>query len=194
MFYFFWRGVAESNTSGWAWALIAGSVAAAVQFFRGPLIDPGGFGLSRWMSGFMDIVALPVLAPLFVYLLLFYLKIIAGNADFAGFTLLWLIPGAVARALTWSVQPDPILLVLVPVLWVAIAVGIPFFIAIMQDSPPSVAALSCLAILVVPAAAASSYWAFFSQRTIMGFLFLLAAAAPMLISATRSFLQTDSGR
>ena len=195
MFYFFWRSIKGGSTSGWAWALIAGSIVAAFQFFGDPLIDPGGFGLSRWASGFVDIVVLPVLVPLLVYLLFFFLKFIAGSVDFTGFALLWLIPIAATRSLTWSaIQRDPILLVLVPVLWTAIAVGIPFFIKCIQDnSRPAMIALFSAAILSVLFAAATSYWAFFSQRTTLGILFLVAAAAPMLVSMVISFIKTGDG-
>jgi len=195
VFYFFWRSITGGNTSGWAWALIAGSIVALFQFLNGPLVEPGGFGLSRWASGFVDIVALPVLIPLLVYLLLFFLKIIVGNIDFAGFALLWIMPGAAVRSLTWSaVQRDSILLVLVPILWTAIAIGIPFFIdRILTNARPLVIVLSGLAILFIPFAAATSYWAFFVQETTMGIVFLLIAAAPMLVSVIMSFLKARDG-
>ena len=194
-FYFFWRSLTGGNTSGWAWALIAGSVAALVQFLNGPLLDPGAFGFSRWASGFVDIVALPVLLPLLVYLALFLLKIISGDLDFAGFALLWIMPGAAVRSLTWSaIQRDPVLLVLVPVLWTTIAAGIPFFISLIQaDRRPAVMSLCGLGMLFVPFAAATSYWAFFSQQAVMGAVFLLLAAAPMLVSVVLSFIRAGDG-
>ena len=192
LFYLFWRSITSSNASGGVWALIAGSVVALVQFFLGPFVEPGGFDFHRWMSGCIDIVVLPALAPLLVYLLLFCLKIITGTVDFAGFALLWLIPSAVFRALSWGAQPDPILLVLVPILWTAVAVGIHFFVTIILDSRPIVIVLSSLAILFIPVAAASSFWAFFSQKTTMGFLFLIAAAVPMLVSVTLSFIRAGN--
>jgi len=189
LFYFFWRSIRRCNVFGWAWALIAGSIIALIQFLLGPLVDPGGFGFSRWASGFVDIVVLPVLAPLLVYLLLFVFKLIGGTADFAGFALLWLIPGAAARAMAWSFHRDPILLVAVPVLWTAIAVGIPFFIRFIQDSRPLAIVLSSIAILAIPFAAASSYWALFYHRTFLGIILLIAAAAPMLMSIVFSILR-----
>ena len=168
---------------------------AGFQFFGDPLIDPGGFGLSRWFSGFADIVVLPVVLPLLVYLIFFFLKFINGSVDFTGFALLWLIPIAAARSLTWSfIQRDPILLVLVPVLWTAIAAGVPFFIKLLQGSNrPVMIVIFSLAILSVLFAAATSYWAFFAQRTTIGIIFLVAAAAPMLLSVVMSFIKAGDG-
>ena len=194
LFYLLRRSVAGHNTAGGGvWALLLGSIAALLQFFLSPLVEPGGFGLSRWMSGCVDIVALPVFAPLLVYLVLVGFKIIKGTADFANFALLWLIPGAAVRALGWSSQHDPILLVLVPVLWTLIAVGVPFFINIIRDSRPAAVVFSSLAILFIPIAASSSYWAFFAQKTSLGFLFLFAAAVPMLVSVIVSLLRAEVG-
>jgi len=190
LFYLFWRGVAGNTAAaGGIWALLVGTVVALVQFFLGTVVTPGGFGFSRWMSGCIDIVALPALAPLLVYLLLVGFKIITGTPDFASFALLWLIPGAAIRAVGWSSQSDPILLVLVPLLWTAIAVGIPFFITIIQNSRVFVIIPSSLAILIIPFAAASSYWAFYSQKISWGFLLLLIAAIPMLISMLLAILR-----
>ena len=141
----------------------------------------------------MDIVTLPALAPLLVYVILIKFKIITGTIDFTSFTLIWLIPGAAIRAVSWSSQHDPILLVLAPLLWTAIAVGIPFFIKIILNSKIYVIVPASLAILIIPFAASCSYWAFFTQRASHGFLFLLAAAVPMLVSTILSFFKGSEG-
>jgi len=183
LFYLCWHTIAGDDTAaGGVWALIVGSIVALVRFFLGYLIVPEGFGLSRWMSGFIDFVGLPALAPLLVYLLLIGFKIISGTADFANFALLWLIPGAAIRAVNWSSLQDPILLVVVPILWTAIAVGIPFFITLIQNSRWFVIIPASLAILVIPFAAANSYWLFYSQKTSLGFLFLLIAVISTPVS------------
>ena len=192
MFYLLWHTVAGNNAAvGGVWALILGLVAALVRFFVGSLVDPSGFGLSRWMSGCIDIVVLPALAPLVVYFALIFFKIISGTADFANFALLWLIPGAIIRSVSWSSLQDPILLILAPVLWTAIAVGVPFFINLIQNSHRLVIIPASLAIIIIPYAAANSYWAFFSQKNSLGILFLFVSAAPMLVSMTLSFIRGD---
>jgi len=195
LFYLFWHSIAGNNSAaGGIWAIVVGSVVALIQFFLGYLVEPGGFGFSRWMSGCIDIVTLPALAPLIVYFALINFKIITGTADFANFALLWLIPGAGISAVNWSSRHDPILLVLVPILWTAIAVGIPFFINLIVTSRKWVIVPASLAILIIPFASASSYWAFFSQKTCQGFLFLLAAVTPMLVSMIMAFVQAGESK
>jgi len=162
-----------------------------IQFFLGNLVDPGGFGLSRWISGCIDIVTLPALAPILIYFFLITFKFISGEADFANFTLLWLIPGAAIRALSWSSTGDPLLLALVPVLWTAIAVGVSFFINIIQQGRPLVIIPAIIVILIIPFAASCSYWAFFAQKTYWGLLFLFAAIVPMLVSVILSLIKAQ---
>ncbi|MDR1617853.1 MAG: hypothetical protein LBS06_02245 [Treponema sp.] len=187
LFYLFWRSVSPGETgSGGVWALLLGSVTGIFQFFLGSFVNPGGFGFSRWLSGFVDIVSLPVLIPLAVYSLLISLKILSGAADFAGFALLWTIPVAGIRAASWSSVNDPVLLVLVPLLWTSIAVGIPFFIHLITNGRISTILFSILGILALPALAAMVYWAFFSQRLFPGFGLLALAFIPLAVSAARS--------
>ena len=165
------------------WALLLGSVTAIFQFFLGNFISPGGFGFSRWLSGFVDIVSLPVLVPLLVYLVLVALRVFSGTADFTGFALLWSIPAAALRALSWSSLGDPVLLVLVPLLWTALAVGLPFFVSIIIRHFRWPVLVCCgLCALVLPVLCATAYWAFFSQQRILGIPLLAAALLPMLIA------------
>jgi len=190
LFYLFWRSVAGNNTAaGGVWAILVGSIVAMIQFFLGNLVDPGGFGLSRWISGCIDIVTLPALLPIVIYLFLIGFKFISGEPDFANFTLLWLIPSAAIKALSWSSTGDPLLLVLVPILWTAIAVGVSFFINIIQDGEILYLFPAFLAILIIPFTASCSYWAFFAQKTKWGLLFFFATVIPMLISVILSFIR-----
>jgi len=160
-----------------------------IQFFLGNLVDPGGFGLSRWISACIDIIVLPALAPILVYFFLIAFKFVSGEADFTNFALLWLIPSAGIRALSWSSSGDPLLLALAPVLWTAIAVGIPFFINIILNSRPLVIISSLLVIIIIPLAASCSYWEFYAQRTYLGLLFLFVALVPMLVSMILAFIR-----
>ena len=182
-FYLFWRSISsKTNLLAAVIAVLAGCFAVLIQYFVGSIIDPGEFGFSRWLSGCVDIVVLPALAPFVVYIFLIIFKVIPEPFEFAHFAQLWLIPGAVIMAFTWSSHNDPIILILVPVLWTGISVGLSFFINLILNGRKWVIAPASLGILVVPFAAASSYWAFFAHKSNLGFLFLIAAVAPMLVS------------
>ena len=195
LFFLFWRSLTNAEAAGGIWAFILGSIVALVQFFAGPLIYPAGFGLSRWLSGCIDIVVLPALLPFLVYLILINFKVIGetGTPDFANFAFQWLIPGAVLRALSWSSFRDPVHLVLVPILWTSIAVGLSFFIdLIRQHARLLVIIPASLAILIIPFAAACSYWAFFRQDLSMGYLSLGIAALPALLSVILSCIKAEN--
>jgi len=190
LFYLFRRAFVGGGSSGSVWALLLGSITAILQFLLGYLVSPGGFGFSRWFFGFIDIVSLPVLVPLFLYALLNFVRGLSGDADFANFALLWLIPFAALRAIGWSSTNDTILLIAVPLLWTALAVGIPFFIDWMTDNFRwYTAVISIICILLLPAAAASSYWAFFSQRTLIGFALFFAVHIPLGFSLVSNILR-----
>jgi hypothetical protein len=193
MFYLLWRSLSDDNAgSGGVWALIWGSVVALIQFFLGNLVDPGGFGWSRWISACIDIVALPAVLPLLVYVVCVALKFFSGTKDFTNFALLWLIPTGAIRAVGWSAQRDPILLALAPLLWTAIAVGVPFFIRRVINMPKIGALIIyILGILVLPFLSATVYWAFFSQKYPLGALLLAFALAPLIISVTTALIREN---
>jgi hypothetical protein len=190
LFYLFWRTMAKENSSsGGVWALLLGSIVAIIQFFFGNLVNPGGFGLSRWVSACIDIITLPAVLPLLVYLALIWTRALTGTVDFANFALLWLIPGAAIRAVSWSAGNDPTLLVLAPLLWTAIAVGVPFFINLFLRFFRLYVIIPCgLCILALPFTAATSWWAFSSQIFSYGLLFLFISFIPLIISMIFSFV------
>jgi hypothetical protein len=188
LFYLFRRSLTGGEGgAGSVLALLLGSIAAIFHFFLGSLVNPGGFGLSRWISGFVDIVSLPAFAPLIVCLLCTLFRVFAGAPDFVNFTLLWFIPAAALRTLIWNSQNDPILLILVPLLWTAIALGIPFFIDMINVRRRLLVIIpAALAILAIPVLAATVYWAFFSQKTVLGFCLFFITLAPMGLSIASS--------
>jgi len=175
--------VGAGSSSGSVWALLLGSITAIIQFFLGYLVSPGGFGMSRWLFGFIDLVSLPVLVPLLICFLMLLFRGFSGDADYANFTLLWLIPVGALRALSWSALNDPVLLVMTPLLWTALAVGITFFINwIMRDFRWYIIAAAALCIIALPVSAAATYWAFFSQQTLLGFGLLVVTNVPLGLS------------
>jgi len=189
LFYIFRRTFSGGGGSG-IWALLMGSIVAIFQFFLGFFLSPGGFEVSRFLFGFVNIVSLPVLIPLVFYLILLIFKGFSDNVDFANFALLWLIPVGGLRAISWSSTNDPILLIMTPLLWTALAVGLPFFINIMlRNFRWYTILLSIPCILILPFLASLTYWAFFSQQTLLGFGFLFLTFIPLGISLTFDILQ-----
>jgi hypothetical protein len=194
LFYLFRHSLSRDNQgSGGVWALLLGSVVALIQFFLGNLVNPGGFGFSRWASACIDIVALPALLPLLIYLVLILFRFLSGPFDFANFALLWLIPGAAIRAVSWSAENDPTLLVLAPLLWTSIALGISFFIELMLRSSRWYTFGSLgLGILALPLTATTAWWAFYSQKFPLGALLLVLTIIPMMFSLVLSFIRREN--
>jgi hypothetical protein len=193
LFYLFWHSIARPDAEGACgiWALILGSVVAFIQFLLGGslpdsfFISPGAFGLSRWFSVCINIVTLPAVLPLLVCFLFSRFRPRAVN--YTHFAFLWLIPGAAIRAVS-SAQNDPALLVLTPILWTAIAVGVPFFMKNSAGPCTRTSIPKTIAMAVLPFLAATAYWAFFAQKTKLGFLLLTITLIPMGISVLRKFV------
>ena len=153
-----------------------------VRYYIYPVLVPTGFGLSRWMSGFVDIIGLPALIPIIVCLLFVAFKKLSATVDYAGFALLWLAPMAVVQAFSENASPSPIPLMLVPLLWAAQVIGISFFINCIVHKPRWYIIIpSAMGIGAVPIAAVTSWWAFFGQMNFMGTGLLLVILVPALI-------------
>jgi hypothetical protein len=190
--YLFWTSISsEDSSAGGVLALLLGSIVALIQFFLGSFINAGGFGFSRWVSACVDIVSLPAVLPFILGGLLMALRLFSGPDDLTNFALLWLIPGAAIRSVSWSAAKDPSLLVLVPVLWTAIAVGIPFLLRIAQNGFGYIVILPIIGIAALPFLAATAYWAFFSQKVIPGMGFLCVTLIPMGLSVGMSFFRNQ---
>jgi hypothetical protein len=192
LFYLFWSSISPGNNAGagGVWALLLGGIVALAQFFLGSLVNPGGFGLSRWVSACIDIVGLPAVLPFIICAVFMVLRVFSGTDDFTGFALLWLIPGAFIRAVSSDTRYEPSLLVLVPLLWTAVAVGIPFFIRIVQSTYGFIALLAVIPMGLLPFLAATVYWAFFAQKQLLGFVLLALSVVPALLSIITSFYRT----
>ncbi|MDR0382884.1 MAG: hypothetical protein LBH50_02740 [Spirochaetaceae bacterium] len=121
-FYIFWRAVRPENINSRAvLAFIVGSCEAVARFFVPYMAYSGGLGLSRYISAYVDYTSLPVLLPLAAALLISRFRPNAGITDFTGFTLLSMVPVALACFVPWSASHDPLRLTLTPLLWTALA-------------------------------------------------------------------------
>ena len=189
LFYYFRHSSPLFRTGKVVWAVLLGCAAVIVHYFSGTVVSPAGFGISLWMCGFLDYVGLPVLLPIIVCLLFVIIRVFPAEVDFAGFSLVWLIPVSAYSSIEWNSPGYPVLLVLVPVLWSGLAVGIPLFIGIiMRHRRWFIITFSALGILALVFAAVTAWWAFYSQQTLAGFLFLIASIIPAVISLLRDFL------
>jgi len=195
LFFFFRRSVSSTGSGGAVWALGLGCVLVLLQFMLGDIVQPGGFGFMRWLSGFVDIAGLPALLPLAVCRLLITLNVLPADTDDAAFALLSLIPLSVFRSISWLSPGFPFLLVLVPLLWTAQALGIPFFLKLAFRFPIWYLIIPlALGIASLPFLAVTSWWAFFSQQNPMGFLFLFASLVPAAVSVILDCLRKRQGQ
>ncbi|MDR2094910.1 MAG: hypothetical protein LBP76_05250 [Treponema sp.] len=186
LFCLFWRAVSPAMSGkGGIIALLLGSIAALVQFFLGSIVNPGGFGFSRWLGGLVDIVVAPAVLPLVVALFFLLFRVYRTPEDFTHFSLLWLIPGGAMRTFNWSTQNDPAQLILVPLLWTSLVTGIPFFFRLIFSGKWYAIIPALAGLCILPLSSASSYWAFFSQKYELGITFFGISMIP-LICATAS--------
>jgi len=160
--------------------LFLGSVSGACQFFVGDLVEAGGFGLDRWISVAVNIVALPVALPLAVAGMLAALRALKAPGGLADFALLWLIPVAAMRAVDWGAGRDPLFLVMTPVLWTLLVPGAALFAGVLFRSRWSLAVPAGLGLVALPLAATTSFWAFYAQNLILGIVLLVVSAVPAL--------------
>ncbi|MDR2634217.1 MAG: hypothetical protein LBC51_11455 [Treponema sp.] len=181
LFYLFWSALSPGKDRGLEGicALLFGSLLGLGLFFLGPLMETGGFDRIRWISGFVDIVAVPVLLPLLLYGLLCCVRPARSWVDAVHFALLWLIPDLAIHTVSWSVQNQPRLLVLVPLLRTALAVGLPFLGGLFISKKPLLILAALLGIMGLPLAGTTSFWAFFCQNPFLGSVFLGITLIPL---------------
>ncbi|MDR1218905.1 MAG: hypothetical protein LBK73_04770 [Treponema sp.] len=185
LFFLFWSALVPYKVAvSGALAVILGSAAAILQFFFGNFIAGGAFGGERWIGVFVDLVALPALSPLLVYALFLLLRIAKDTTGFACFSLLWLAPSGILRAVQWGVENDPAKLLLIPVLWTSIVVCVSFFITLCRRKKTLAATVgSIMGITLIAPLAATVYWAFFSQSVLPARCALLSVTLAALAYA-----------
>ena len=173
------RGIFIAFASGLI-AVLAGSVI-------GPLLPSGTFDFIRWLRS-LAAVAFPPLVPLALLLAIDKFSLARIRIDAETFSLVFLIPFGIARALSVGGTYDPSNLVLIPSLWCALAVGVPSMVRLAQDEIGLLSfAFGCCAALL-PFAAATSAWAFFSHLPLVGLAAFAASAAPASVALARIHL------
>ena len=187
LFYFFRRSIVSRCNGGYVPALLLGCAIAAYQHFVGPLLPPGGFGFSRWINGFLDIISFPIILSFGACFLLSKFRLLPEHIDYANFSLVCLIPLSLYRAIVLISVRYPESLVAVTLLWTALCVGIPFLAGFAKHPRRSFAVFAVLGAFALPFVAATSWWAFFSQQTFLGFALFAVSLAPAVVSVVSDF-------
>jgi hypothetical protein len=170
------------GNSGGILAFVLGSLISVLHYLFYPPINGAGFGLSLWSFALINIVLIPVVLPFLLFVLLAIPGFFKGKADTAKFVFFALIPAGIIRAIGWSAQNDPLYLVLVPLLWTMLALGISFFARLVRESSfPWIIPL-LLVILLMPLIAAAVFWAFYGQMSMAGFILLAVLAVPFIVA------------
>ncbi|MDR0719942.1 MAG: hypothetical protein LBF78_09925 [Treponema sp.] len=179
-----WVSLNSENrgNSGGVPAFVLGSIVSVLHYLFYPPINTAGFGLSLWFFSLINLVLIPATLPFLFFVLLAVPGFFKDKADPAKFVLFALIPAGIVRAIEWSAQNDPLYLVLVPLLWTMLALGISFFARLVRESFfPRVIPL-LLVILLMPLAAAAGFWAFYGQMFTAGLILLAVLAVPSVIA------------
>lgn len=194
--YFFWVSGGKDvsggiRAPGGYWGLLLGSVTALLEIFFGPFVKTEGFGLSRWLGILVDLVAVPALIPLILYAPFALIR--RDAASLTAFALLALVPQGVAGAAVWIGRRDPSLLVLLPLMWTALAVDIPFFFLPVLKGRFWFLLLALPAVPILLLLAASAYWAFFIHQPVLGYVFAFFMCVPMAVRLAVSFYEEARG-
>jgi hypothetical protein len=170
------------GNSGGILAFVLGSIVSVLHYLFYPHINTAGFGLSLWFFTLINIVLIPVALPFLLFILLTVPGFFKDKADPAKFVFFALIPAGIIRAIGWSVQNDPLYLVLVPLLWTMLALGISFFVRLVRESffPWIIPLL--FVILLMPLTAATIFWTFYGQMFTAGFILLAVLAVPSIVA------------
>ncbi|MDR1429962.1 MAG: hypothetical protein LBI85_06695 [Spirochaetaceae bacterium] len=184
VFCLFWRAAAGGAFTGGVWAVFFGLVIALFQRFAGSPVYAGGFGFLRWVSSFVDIIVFPVLLPLGLCFVFLIFNVFSDSLDMTNFILVWLIPCSILRAMGLESYPPPMEAVFVPLLWTALAVGMPFFIRMSGELYGFRSALALAACAALPLLGATAYWAFFCQRLFLAYSLAALTVLPMFCTMT----------
>jgi len=104
------RSLAADRTTAGNLALTValGLAAAGIRLFWGSLVPVHGFGFVTWLHALVDVTGLPLLLPLGLHTALSLRW--RSPSEPTDFMLQWLVPGALAGAVRWSGEGDPLAL------------------------------------------------------------------------------------
>jgi hypothetical protein len=164
-------------------AIAIGTVYGILRFFSPNFISASGFGISRYISAYIDYAALPVIIPLIACCVfsriqkkVFHLD---WTPDWTGFIILSLIPVILVSAVRWGNEKNPLLLVLIPVLWTSLAVAVHPLFNFIYKKPSLIRPIIGTAGFVLLSLLSAAVWQqFFIQENLIAFGLLAALLAP----------------
>jgi len=193
VFYVFWlvvkprtRGNAQLAFLEKICALAVGILIGIIRFFLINFVEPGRLGFSCILSSFFDYAAFPVLIPMLACLVFYNVVLMLYKEDYkpdwTGFVLLAAIPQILSCDINWAIAPNPIKLILPPVLWTSFAVLIhPIFrftfkrsegmkkvIIVLRGITGGILTAGFLVLITV------IWWKFFVQENLPAAIMLLA--------------------
>jgi hypothetical protein len=176
-----------------------GGVIAATRFFYAIFWQPEGLGWSRFISACVDYMFFPLTIPIiscFIFACikrLFFKERI--EPDWTGWILLMLIPVMLVCAGRWGIEKNPANLVLIPLLWSAVAFNCSYFTSIFVKKNAALnMALFLLSALAAALFAALVWWAFFVSQTIIGFALLAIEIIPAALTVLKCCKNIRTGR
>ena len=164
----------DREKKGLVLSILGGSFVGVFTFFIPRLVPESSFGFLRWLHGFIDVVAFPVLLPLSVRYALQIRYKHQGYIEINQFILIWLIPVALVKSIHWNMHKDGILLVLTPLLWGALSIGIPRLLQKAEEELGFLSFLAYASAVLLPLVATTAYWAWFSK------LYIVAVPAALI--------------
>lgn len=183
----------DLEKKGFVLAILGGCLTGIFYFFFPNLLSSGAFGFMRWLHGFVDVVALPVLIPLlFRYILQIRYKH-QKYLEIAQFVLIWLIPVSLVKSIQWNINKDFILLVLTPLLWSAQGIGIPYLLNRAAEEIGFISFLFYTLAFMLPFGAVTLYWSAFSKMYFIAVPLLVLTLIPAVWHGVRSYIDVTKG-
>ncbi|MFA6507575.1 MAG: hypothetical protein WCT14_15850 [Treponemataceae bacterium] len=159
---------------------ILGLIAAFIRFSWGELFSLRGYGFAAFAVQLIDGAPYDALLPIACYAFLRRFgrpRRRFDETEAVNFSLAWLVPICALRSIYWSSVPDPVRLVIIPILFVSLAVSFPHWIRKALDEYGLSQAIAIIVVVLSPLTVAGVSWAFFTHRPIFGLVFFCAACA-----------------
>lgn len=162
------------------------------KYLNGPVIQDNAFGFMRWLYYFIDILSLPLIIPLLLGLFVFIFLRRDSFYSVMEFTLVYFIPESFFRAMLWSEIPDPVLLVAVPVLWTALAIGIPYLLMLFHEEIGILSYGSLVGAIVLVPLSNTAIWALYERNFLLGISLFVFSLFPCLFMSVQLYRKTLS--